>query len=69
LKNNKKLKIGQKMLIQCNFWAMISNLSIKTGLNLDFTEIRNLDIKPKAVLNLKSGFQASFESGIRISKP
>jgi hypothetical protein len=41
------------------------NLSIKTGLKLDFTEIRNPDIKPD--LNPKSGFESGFESEIWIS--
>jgi hypothetical protein len=41
------------------------NLSIKTGLKLDFTEIRNQDIKPD--LNPKSGFESGFETEIWIS--
>jgi hypothetical protein len=51
------------------------NLSIKNGLKMDFTEIRNPDIKPdlnpksglNLDLNLKSGFKTSFESEIWIS--
>jgi hypothetical protein len=49
-------------------------LSTKTGVKLNFTEIRNQDIKldlnPNPVLNLdldlKSGFETGFESEILI---